>query len=62
MRIRSLRKIQALKDNYVKEKLKVERLICYHLPIVINKGSIIACLIKHFTYPQNGDIKYKIRN
>ena len=26
MRIRSLRKIQALKDNYVKEKLKVERL------------------------------------
>ena len=58
MRIRSLRKIQALKKNYVKEKLKVERL----LPIVIHKGSIIACLIKHFTYPQNGDIKYKIRN
>ena len=59
MRIRSLRKIQALKDNHVKETLKVERL---PLPIVINKGSIIACLIKHFTYPQNGDIKYKIRN
>ena len=35
---------------------------CYPLLIVINKGSIIACLIKHFTYPQNGDIKYKIRN
>ena len=34
----------------------------YRLPIVINKGSIIACLIKHFTYPQNGDIKYTIRN
>ena len=62
MRIRSLRKIQALKKNYVKEKLKVERLTCYPLPIVIDKGSIIACLIKHFTYPQNGDIKYKIRN
>ena len=56
MRIRSLRKIQALKKYYVREKLKVERLI------VIDKGSIIACLIKHFTYPQNGDIKYKIRN
>ena len=56
MRIRSLRKIQALKDNHVKETLKIQRLI------VINKGSIIACLIKHFTYPQNGDIKYKIRN
>ena len=67
MRIRSLRKIQALKKNYVKEKLKVERLFYIEymmswMPIVINKGSIIACLIKHFTYPQNGDIKYKIRN
>ena len=32
------------------------------MPIVVNKCSIIACLIKHFTYPQNHDIKYKIRN
>ena len=102
MRIRSLRKIQALKDNHVKETMKVERIFypyymmlwtaktflylvkqflmlvlvlyyksriflkccyCYlFLPIVINKGSIIACLIKHVKYPQNGDIKYKIRN
>ena len=67
MRIRNPRKIQALKDNHVKETLKVViRIIlvttCYPLPIVINKGSIIACLIKHFKYPQNGDIKYKIRN
>ena len=63
MRIRNLRMIQALKDNHVKE---IIRLILvntfYRLPIVINKGSIIACLIKHFTYPQNGDIKYTIRN
>ena len=75
MRIRNLRKIQALKDNHVKETLKVQKIFhfeymiriilvstCYPLPIVVNKCSIIACLIKHFTYPQNHDIKYKIRN
>ena len=54
MRIRNLRMIQALDDILVNT--------FYRLPIVINKGSIIACLIKHFTYPQNGDIKYTIRN
>ena len=63
MRIRNLRKIQALKDNHVKETIRIILVTtCYPLPIVINKGSIIACLIKHFKYPQNGDIKYKIRN